>query len=185
MKSAIISILIIIVICSCNHKNQSNTKTQLTENEINSFETCFEQLDTLISLTSTSCNNDIYALISKKHIIHIKYDEPSQYDTCLSMNVNSENKLIELLIFENESANLTDFCSDIEIINLSEPLRKTYAINGTVTFRFTNKTKYFENGAYQTTAIINNLTFQDPKTKENINLRNALIWKVINTGTPG
>lgn len=180
----IISILFLV---SCASDNSIDNSAKPQTNPKKSFETCFANIDTSNTSQTSACISGTYKLVSDKYVIRIFPDFPIQFDSCYSITIDSINgqRFTELLVFDKNNASLTNICSDLTITNSPEPTRHLYAQSGQVIIGFSNPTELYGNKTHHTTVLIKNLIFIDKSTGEKIELKNELLWKVLNLGTPG
>ena len=184
----LIFILTILTFVSCNNQSDSidNSIKQQAKPKIN-FATCFANIDTLKAGQSICCSGGTYKIINDKYVIRIFPDFPIQFDSCYSITIDSSNagRLTELLIFDNKNANLSNICTDIIITNNHSLTRQLIAQSGEIIIGFSDPTELYGNQTHHTTILIKRLVFVDSKTGETIEFENEIIWKVLDTGTPG
>jgi hypothetical protein len=152
-----------------------------------SFKKYFSNIDTSKAGNSFGCSAGVYKFINSKYVVHLSCDLPVQFDSCYHVIADSSNTTyeIELLIFDNVDANLTNTCSDMHIDNMPKPTRVLNAKSGELLLGYSDSTKYYGNSTQRTTILIKKLIFKDDKTGEKIVIENELLWKVLNLGTPG
>ncbi|MBK7569223.1 MAG: hypothetical protein IPI31_15485 [Bacteroidetes bacterium] len=173
-------------ICNNNVDSRDNS-TELPDKSKNSFETCFGNIDTSKAGKTKGCSGGTYKLINDKYVIRIFPDFNIQFDSCYIVTINSSNaeRLTELLIFENNNANLTNICTDIIIVNNPKPTRQLYAQSGQLIIGFSDPIDLYGSPTCHTTILIKRLVFIDRQTGDKIVIENELLWKVLDTGTPG
>jgi len=184
----LIFILIILTLISCNNHNDSiNNSVKQPNKPKNTFANCFADIDTSQAGQSIGCSGGTYKLVNDKYVIRINPNFPIQFDSCYTITIDSLNRklLTELLVFDNKNASLTNICTDVIITNSAEPTRHLYAQSGQIIIGFSDPSPLYGNETHHTTVFIKNLKFIDSKTGEEIELKNELLWKVLNTGTPG
>ncbi|AEA45920.1 hypothetical protein [Fluviicola taffensis] len=181
-------ILTILTFASCN--NQSHTTDNSASEPDKSkktFATCFAEVDTTKTGQSIGCTGGTYKLINDSYVIRIFPNFPIQFDSCYTVTIDSSNaeRLTELLVFDNKDATLSNICTDIIITNIPNPTRRLHAQSGQLIIGFSDPTELYGNQTHQTTVLIKKMVFIDPKTGEKIELENEILWKVLDTGTPG
>ena len=183
-----IFILTILSLFNCNYQSKKTafSKTQPNTSK-NKSTNCFSDIDTTKNGMTISCSGGIYKLINNKFVVHILPDFPVKFDSCYTITIDSSNaeKLTELLIFDSKNANLTNTCTDLIKLHNPNPSRTLHAESGQLIVRFSDPTELYGNRTYHTTILIKRLIFYDYKTRKKIELKNELLWKVLNTGTPG
>jgi hypothetical protein len=191
----LIFILTILTLVSCN--NQSDTfdfsaiqyenPAILPDKSKNTFSTCFADIDTSRAGRALGCSGWTYKLINDKYVIRIFPNVAVQYDSCYTLTIDSSNagRLTELLIFDNKDANLSNICTDLINVNIPRPKRKLHAQSGQLIVGFSDPTELYGNQTHHTTILIKKLVFIDSITGDKIELENELLWKVLDTGTPG
>ncbi len=180
--------LTILILASClGQSDPTNNNARRREKFKNTFASCFAGIDTSKVGKSVGCSGGTFKLINDKYVICILPDFPVQFDSCYRITIDSTNaeSLTELLIFDNDSANLTNICTDVIITNIASPTRQLSAQGGQLIIGFSDPTEYYGNQTYHTTILVKKLVFIDNNTGEKIELRNELLWKVLNTGIPG
>jgi len=184
----LITVLIILTLMSCTNQSDSiENSATLTDKSKNEFATCFADIDSLRAGQSIGCSGGTYMLINDKYVIRIQPIYPIKIDTCYSITIDSSNaeQITELLIFDNNDANLSNICTDIIITNNPVPTRQLHARSGEIIIGFSDPTELYGNKTHRTTVLIKYLVFIDGETGEKIEIENELIWKVLDTGTPG
>lgn len=184
----LIFILTILALVSCNNQSDTNDKSALLYNKSkNTFSTCFADINTSKVGQTIGCSGVTYKLIDDKYVIRIFPDFPIQFDSCYTITIDSSNarRLTELLIFDNKDANLSNICTDIININNPNPTRQLHAQSGQLIIGFSDPTALYGNQTHHTTILIKKLLFIDSKTGDKKELENELLWKVLDTGTPG
>ena len=180
--------LTILTLESCNNQsNYTDNPTRQTDKSKNTFATCFYNIDTSNAGQSIGCSGGTYKLINDKYIICILPDFPIQFDSCYAITIDSSNarRLTELLVFDNRDASLINICKDIINTNFPKPTQQIYAQSGQVIIGFSDPTELYGNPTHHTTILIKRLVFLDTKTGDKIELENEILWKVLDTGTPG
>ncbi len=192
MRYLLFSILALLSLGSCDSDGQDiditeNTGDSIPKHSSNNSLLCFNGLDTSNVDQTTGCTAGIYKLINDKHVIFINPDFPVQFDSCYSINIDSLNgkHLAQLIIFDNKDAHLGNFCTDVFTTNSPKPTRQLSAQSGSMLVAFSNPVQLYGNETYHMNVLIKHLIFIDYKTGEKIEIKNELIWKVLNTGTPG
>ncbi|MEZ4843272.1 MAG: hypothetical protein R3A43_03360 [Bacteroidia bacterium] len=173
---------------SCgNQSDTTGNSTKEQDKSQNTFATCFAGIDTLKAGQSIGCAGGTYKLINDKYVIHMLPDFPIQFDSCYSVTIDSSNagRLTELLVFDKKDASLTNICTDLIINNAPKPTQQLQAQSGQLIIGFSDPTELYGNKTHHTTVLIKRLVFIDSKTGEKIELENELLWKVLDTGTPG
>ena len=188
MRFIVLFIFFVLTLSSCNNRqdNTHNLKTQ-TKTSANNFATCFKNIDTSKAGKSISCSGGVYKLINGKYVLHISADFPVQFDSCYNIIIDTSNAkhLTELLSFKNNEANLTNICTDVFVTNIPKPTKQLFAQIGQLIIGFSDPTELYGTKTYRTTILIKNLVFVDSVTGEKTEIKNELIWKVLNLGTPG
>jgi hypothetical protein len=180
----LIFILTILTLASCNNQSDStDNSARQPDKSKNTFATCFADIDTSKAGQTIGCSGGTYKLINDKYVIRILPDFPIQFDSCYTTTINSSNagRLTELLIFDHKNAHLANICTDITITNNPNPTRHLQAQSGQLIIGFSDP----GNQTHHTTVLIKRLVFIDNKTGEKIELENEILWKVLDTGTPG
>lgn len=184
----LIFILIVLALVCCNKQSDSvkNSATQ-TDKSKNTFEAHFADIDTLKTGQSIGCSGGVYKLINDTYVIRILPDFPVQFDSCYSVTIDSSNaeRFTELLVFDKRDANLSNICTDVIITNIPKPTRQLHAQSGQLIIGFSDPTDRYGSTTHHTTVLIKRLVFLDSKTGEKIELKNEVLWKVLDTGTPG
>ena len=192
MRYLLFSILALFSLGSCVNPHPDEDFSETPEDTIlkgsmNSSLLCFDGLDTTNVDHTTGCTAGIYKLINKKYVIYINPDFPVQFDSCYSVSIDTSNGkyLTQLIIFDNNDAHLTNFCTDVTITNFPKSTRELSAQSGNIILAFSNPVKLYGNDTYYMNVFIKDLIFIDINTGEKIEIKNELLWKVLNTGTPG
>jgi hypothetical protein len=177
------------VIASCEFQ-QNGKKSGMKSKSIskNTFANCFSNLDTIIdSNIQIACIAGVYKRISNRYVVRILPTQPIQFDSCCIINLENVNEklVVELLIFDQNDASLTNICSDIQFINFPKPTKILSAQIGELVIGYSDPTELYGNNTYHTTIFIKHLLFSDPISKDKIEVNNELLWKVLNMGTPG
>ena len=170
------------------NKDLSEYKSETVDSIFkNDFANCFANVDTTKLGQTIGCEGGIYKLLNRKSVLCINFDLPVQFDSCYSVIIDGSNgkHLTSLIAFDNNNANLSNICSDIEIVNNPEPTRFLYAQSGNFILAYSNPTKLHGNPTYSVTILIKKLVFFDYKTGEKIIIENELLWKVLNAGIGG
>jgi hypothetical protein len=183
----LIFVLTILTFVACRKQRDITSDSALVvDNSIGTFEKCFINIDTLAVGQTIGCVGGAYKLVNDRFVIRLNFDLPIQFDSCYTITIDTLNgELTELWIFDNKDANLTNVCTDIFITNSPEPTRKLHAKSGQLVMGFSDPTEYYGNLTLRTTVLIKSLVFTDFKTGESIELKNELLWKVLDLGTPG
>ncbi len=148
---------------------------------------CFQGIDTTKGLVALGCVGDYYAIIDSNLVVKIKRNLPIvDYNNCTNVDIDSINGqyTAELYIFKNGQANLKNLCIDI-ILEKEEPLRSCQAIKGQILVNYSDPTNYYGKMQPKVSIYIKELIFIDPKTKKRIEIKEKLLWKILDTGTPG
>jgi hypothetical protein len=188
----IIYILISLIILSCSSTKTEKHKTEESkiaeiEDSANEFNKCFSELDSISFESTIGCSGGYYKVINDQYVLRISSDLNIEYDHCDIVQIDSseQNFKAELLIFEKGKASLTNICTDVIIVNAPKPIKNLKKCYGQMTIGKSDPTDYYGNEMPKMTISIDNLTFTDPQTGEEIKIENELFWKVLNTGTPG
>ena len=195
-----ISISVLILSCSSNMNEKFDEQSfdeqsiaTVIESEIdNTFDNYFTEPDSNFSQTVTGCSGGYYKVISDQYIIRINSDINVRYGECLEIKVDSNNyeMIAELLIFDKGEASLMNICTDMIISELNGkktpmPVNRIQKCYGNIFVGKTDPTDYYGNMMPKLTIRIEELKFIDDKSKEIITIKDELLWKVLNTGTPG
>jgi hypothetical protein len=178
----------VLIFVRCTNQNETKDSSLEQSGGLKDiFKTCFAHIDTLKIGQSIGCSNGAYKLINNKYVIRILPNFPIQFDSCYAITIDSSNGklLTELLVFDNKDANLTNICTDLINTTASKPSRQLYAQSGQLIIGSSDPTELNGTKTSRTTIFIKRLLFIDSKTGEKIELANELLWKVLNTGTPG
>lgn len=184
----LIFMLAILILAGCSNQNETtDNSVKQPDKSKNTFATCFADIDSSKTGKTIGCSGGAYKLINDKYVIRIFPDFPIQFDSSYIITIDSSNagRLTELLIFDNKNANLTNICTDIIVINNPNPTRQLQAQSGQLIIGFSDPTELYGKQTHHTTVLIKKLIFFDTKTGEKIELKNEILWKVLNTGTPG
>lgn len=188
IMNRLIFILTILTFVSCNNQIDSteNSATQPDKSK-NTFASCFADIDTSKVGQSIGCSGGTYKLLNEKYVIRVFPDFPIQFDSCYSITDDSSNaaRLTELLVFDNNDANLLNICTDLIITNNPNPTRQLHAQSGEMIIGFSDPTELYGFKTHHTTILIKRLLFIDSKSGEKIEFQNEILWKVLNLGTPG
>lgn len=172
---------------SCNNHNNTKVDANQPAKPIHSFEDSFADIDTTMAGQSIGCAAGTYKLINDKYVIHILHQFPVHFDSCYSVTIDSMQNgfIIELFVFDNNNANLTNICTDVIVTNNPGPTRLLNAQSGQLIIGFSDPLDYYGHMSHHTSILIKNLVFVDAKTGEKIELKDELIWKVLDRGIPG
>ena len=171
-----------------NLSNKSDTEIEGQRKIQNTFKKCFANIDTTKSGKTDGCCNFTYKVINNQYVLCINHEGiPIQYDSCIIIEIDSLNgsQLAELLVFDKGQANLSLFCSDIQITNIPKPIRHLYAKSGELIIGFSDTIMIDSWKTYHTTIFIKKLVFKDDKTSKEIIIEKELLWKVLNKGMSG
>jgi hypothetical protein len=188
----LIYILISLIIVSCKSVGTENTmaeesKVEEVKDSGNDFYNCFSESDSNMIQTVIGCSGGYYKIINDQYVLRISSGLNVEYNNCTTINIDSidQTLITELLIFEKGKASLTNICTDHILVNTSKPINTLKKCYGQITIGKSDSTDYYENEMPKMTIKVDNLTFTDPQTGEEIKIKNELFWKVLNTGTPG
>lgn len=183
----LILVLTILTFLACRkQRDKTSDSVLLVDNSIANFEKYFINIDTTAAGQTIGCIGGVYKLVNDRYVIRLNFDLPIQFDSCYTISIDTLNgELAELWIFDNKDASLTNACTDTFITNSPEPTRKLQAKSGQLVIGFSDPTEYYGNSTQHTTVLIKSLVFTDFKTGERIELKNELLWKVLDLGTPG
>jgi hypothetical protein len=183
----IIFVLTIFTFVACRKQRDITSDSALhVDNSTENFGKCFINIDTSAVGQAIGCVGGVYKLVNDRYVIGLYFDLPIQFDSCYTISIDTLNgELTELWVFDNKDASLTNVCTDIIITNSAEPTRKLHAKSGELVIGFSDPTEYYGNSTRHTTVLIKSLVFKDFKTGERIELKNELLWKVLDLGTPG
>ena len=182
-----IYILSLLTFASCNNQHDTKVDAKQPVKSIHTFENCFGGIDTTNAGQSIGCAAGTYKLINDKYVFYIRHPLPVQFDSCYSVTIDSMQKefIIELFVFDHNQANLTNICTDVIRVNNPEPTRLLAAQSGQLIIGFSDPIDYYGHMSHHTSILIKQLVFIDAKTGEKIELKDELIWKVLDTGRPG
>ena len=152
---------------------------------------CFAGIDASRARESIGCSAGFFGVIDDKHVVGVFPELLVQFDRCQTVDVDSSNaRLAELWAFDSKDAVicndlLANICTDLIVDNCPKPDRKLYAQSGQLIIAFSDLTELYGHQTHRTTVLIKNLVFVDSRTAEKIELKNELLWKVLDLGTPG
>jgi hypothetical protein len=182
----LILVLTIFTFLACHKQREVTSDSTHIDNSIRTLEKCFINIDTVTVGQTIGCVGGIYKLIDDRYVVRLDLDVPIQFDSCYTISIDTlDGKWAELWVFDNKNASLTNICTDILITNSSGPARKLHAKSGQLVIGFSDRTEYYGNATQYTTVLIKSLLFTDFKTGKSIELKNELLWKVLDLGTPG
>jgi hypothetical protein len=179
--SSILGVLLSVLDCGKKDKPQNAVNANKLISE------CFEGVDSTRKGESVGCSAGFWKLIDSNLVVRINPNvKQMSYNKCLTINIDSTNSkgMTELSVFKKGEANLTNICSDI-LFPQKEPVRTFSAISGQIIVELTEPTDYYGNIQPKVSILIKELIFIDPKTKKRIELKNELLWKVLDVGQPG
>ncbi|MCF8295924.1 MAG: hypothetical protein K9J13_00145 [Saprospiraceae bacterium] len=190
-----ISIIVFVLSCSSNKTEKTIEQSMDSIPELvvgNSFDNCFPKPDTNFEQTVIGCSGGYYKVVSDQYVIRINSDIKVDYGECIEIEIDStESEMtVELLVFKKGDASLMNICTDIKISELNgkkipEPISRIQKCYGKIVIGKTDPTDYYGNEMPKMTIRIEELTFIDIETKDTITFKDELLWKVLNTGTPG
>ncbi|MFL5752606.1 MAG: hypothetical protein ACJ76F_04305 [Bacteroidia bacterium] len=189
MKSLPSFVLIILVLMSCS--NQGGDKGAAEAAQAPSkmdFATAFKGVDTSKTGLTVACSSGQYKLISDKLVLHFKPYFPVQFDSSYTVAIDGINasQIVELLVYDNNKSSLSNFCSDVVVNSeTSEPSRRLVAQQGNIIVGYSDPTELSGVKTSRITIYIKDMTFIDEKTGEKFELKNELLWKVLDIGTAG
>lgn len=151
------------------------------------FATAFSGVDTTKAGLTVGCSSGEYKLVSDKYVLHFKPYFPAQFDSSYAVEISTVNasQIVELLVYDNNKSSLSSFCSDVVSTDASEPSRRLVATQGNIVVGYSDPTELSGNKTQRLTILVKDLTFTDENTGEKIELKNELLWKVLDIGTPG
>lgn len=185
MKKLIFFLIAVLSIIGCTNQNKPLVKQP--EKSINPVESYFSKLDTTRAGKSVACSGGIYKLIGDKYLIHFTSDLPVQFDSCYSVSMRDLNRKahVELFVFDNKDASFSNICTDMIIVDSSKPPRTLFAESGEFILGYSDPIMLYGNKSQHTNILVKELVFVDGKTGEKIKIKNELLWKVLDVGTPG
>jgi hypothetical protein len=191
----IVYILISLIVIGCNsnetrkNETESHNTIEVADSVVseNNFNNCFVEPDSSYIQESIGCSGGYYKLINDQYVLRISSELNVEYGDCdiVSIDSSEQSLLAELLIFEKGKASLTNICTDVILVNAPEPINTLKHGYGQIAIGKTDPTDYYGNEMPKMTIRVDHLTFIDPHTGEEIKIKNELLWKVLNTGTPG
>jgi hypothetical protein len=181
-SSIVLAFSLIAVLYGCKEL----PKTSDAKNSSDEPSDCFSDIDTSASGDSDYCADGLYKLVSDKYVISISSEFLNKFDRCASIIIDDAVRPhITVLVFDNNDADLTNFCSDVIIVNHHQPTRKVMVKDGQLSIGFYNTENRYGNMERRITVLIKDLLFIDPQSQQQIRLINELVWKAPDTGTPG
>ncbi|MGB1040095.1 MAG: hypothetical protein ACPGVD_04420 [Flavobacteriales bacterium] len=151
-----------------------------------SFLRCFASIDSNQVQNVVGCQNRcFYKVLNDDKVLMIHYKTKLKLNHCKHYDTLTKEVYAELQIFKKGEANLTNYCTDIRIVNTPEPLKKIVATSGQLIIAESNIDNYYGNKLPRTTILIKQLIFFDSTFMRNVKIENELFWKVRNFGTPG
>lgn len=187
MYTKLISILILIgftfssFLCSEDKPQNQNTIQ-------NKALACFQGVDTTQEDNSIGCVAGFYKLIDSNLVIKFTANLAKfPYDKCQNIDIDSSNgsNYVELFIYKDGEANLSNICTDLIMMGNKQPLRSISPIKGQIIVGVSDPTDYYGNIKPRVTILIKELLFFDSKTKKEVVLKDILLWKVLDMGMPG
>ena len=175
-------ILILATAIACNAESavQSPQKTK-------SFEQCFSQVDTTSGVAAVMGSGGFYKQLNDQYIIRIKSNLHMKSGECeeISIQPTDTSVVAELLIFEKGKASQINIYTDIISADKkeekeNEPIKRLNIFHGKIRLGETDAPFFFRSPMPETTIHILELTFVDSETKEQIVIKDELLWKVSN-----
>jgi hypothetical protein len=183
MRATLLTTLCLLFFAGCGGQN-TGTHTGTAGYD---FSDCFKGLDTTDAGPTIGCTEGFYKLIGDSCVVCIHPDLPERTDTCYFVNIDGTNgkRFSKLLIFDDKKAGLENLCTDE--INLNDPMPSgtLYPQSGQFILAFTAPSATDANHRFRVTVFIRSLLFIDEKTGKKIEIKNEMLWKVVDTGTPG
>ncbi len=184
-------LLTIVLLAACtNQQTSKKTDKFRAEEPITVPMPCFAGIDTTKAGESIACGQSVYKLVNNQYVLRINPKFSPSPGKChhITLDSLSGSLLTELIIYDKKNASLTNYCSDIIIRMENGPpvvTRHLHAVKGEFMIGYSDSSS--ENGLlnYRQSIFIKNLLFRDPKTGKKIEIKNELIWKVRDIGTPG
>ncbi|MFT5165385.1 MAG: hypothetical protein ACI8P3_000610 [Saprospiraceae bacterium] len=185
-----LSISIFVLSCSLNKTAATENKNidSVVELKTNSsFDQCFSAPDPTFKQTAIGCSGAFYKVINDQFVLRISPDLNMNYDECteLKIGISDQKFIAQLLIFEKGKASLSNICTDVINENAAKPIITFDKCIGSLTIGKSDPTDYHGNERPKVTIRIDELIFINLDSNEEIAIRNQLIWKVLNIGTPG
>jgi hypothetical protein len=179
--SSILGVLLSVVDCGKKDKPQNVINGNKLISEF------FEGIDTTKQGISVGCSAGFWKLIDSNLVIRITPSITQMpYNRCMIINIDStiSNDITELFVFKKGEANIDYICMDIHG-SKKEPVRSFPAISGQIIVELTDPTDYYGHIQPKVSILIKELIFIDPKTKKRIEIKNELLWKVLDFGHLG
>ncbi|HXA00566.1 MAG TPA: hypothetical protein VNW99_01180 [Cytophagaceae bacterium] len=172
LPALFISLTLIFSACSTPPPEDNN------ELEKEELKECFLNCDTIEVGKSIGCSQAYYKMINHEFILKITPHTMLRFDSCQVIYLDSINGAgwAHLLYYKDPKVMMESICADS--VRISASLKAIPASYGTLIIEHTHETIAGKTNQY-TTILIKHLFFSDPVTGKKIEIKNELLWKVL------
>jgi hypothetical protein len=167
-------IALTLIFSACTTPPEDNNELEKEE-----LKECFLNCDTIEVGKSIGCSHAYYKMIEDKFILKITPHTVLRFDSCQMIYLDSINgsDWAHILFYANPRAFMENTCQAPDT-SIQVPLKAIPASYGTLIIEHTHETIAGKKSPY-TTILIKHLYFKDALTGEKIEIKNELIWKVL------
>ena len=189
IKKRILTFICITLLIGCSTKGENSFVEDIADVEIkdNKFSNCFSKMDTSDYRPTVGCSGGYYKTLNDQYVIKLSSFVEFEYNDCQRVNVDDQfsNIRAELYVFEQGQASLVNLCADVIITNAPKAIQTITASSGKIIVGKSNPTDYYGNTMPRFSFYIEELNFIDTLKSDTIRIKDELLWKVLNRGTPG
>jgi hypothetical protein len=180
----------ILIFLSCSSPIEDEIKEPESILELDAertFTDCFPTPDPDFKQTAIGCSGGSYKRINDEYVLRIYADQVMEYDECHFLTNDSlvKNFNATLIVFNEGQASLANICTDVISMDAPSPIETLNECTGSITISQSDPTDYYGNEMPKISIMVHNLVFKNSRTGEEIEIKNELFWKVLNTGTAG
>ena len=175
------SLLIVVLACLCGCGAGPFGSSIAPQNPADDF----ALIDTSKAGSSIGCGGSLFKLLNDSCVLVIHL--PSHLPDGVHLQVDSIHSpaSADLYLFSKDSASLMNICTDLIISNAPRPIATLQAFSGELVFRRESPIPLYGSLAPVSSIIVKYLSFADSTSTFELHVKDELLWRVVDLGTPG